>query len=85
MPLLAHNESFLYSRFREFYTEVIRLKRLVQTRVVGGAVDEHLDAVAGAPPRRAGAAVDRGRGVVALPCGQEPVVELHRDELPARR
>jgi len=32
MPLLAHNESFLYSQFREFYTEVIRLKRLVQTR-----------------------------------------------------
>jgi type VI secretion system protein ImpK len=32
MPLIAHNESFLYSQFREFYTEVIRLKRLVQTR-----------------------------------------------------
>jgi len=32
MPLIAHNESFLYSQFREFYTEVIRLKRIVQTR-----------------------------------------------------
>jgi type IV/VI secretion system ImpK/VasF family protein len=32
MPLITHNESLLYSQFREFYTEVIRLKRLVQTR-----------------------------------------------------
>ena len=31
MPLITHNESLLYSQFREFYTEVIRLKRLVQT------------------------------------------------------
>ncbi|HYW71249.1 MAG TPA: DotU family type IV/VI secretion system protein [Pyrinomonadaceae bacterium] len=32
MSVIAHNESYLYSQFREFYTEVIRLKQLVQTR-----------------------------------------------------
>ena len=32
MPLITHNESFLYSQFREFYAEVIDLKRQIQTR-----------------------------------------------------
>jgi type VI secretion system protein ImpK len=33
MSLVPYNESFLLSQFREFYTEVIRLKRLINTGV----------------------------------------------------
>src|SRR6185503_8047824 len=32
MNLALYNESFLISQFREFYTEVIRLKRLVKSK-----------------------------------------------------
>jgi type VI secretion system protein ImpK len=32
MNLVPYNESFLLSQFREFYTEVIRLKRLVKSK-----------------------------------------------------